>query len=779
MNTVLDYTIQESELHRGFAEEIKINVLQPLNVMLVNLREEKNNWLAGIETIKKNLNLLQEKQQLEEVLIRSTKLWIQEMQEKKKKLIHSHERSSKTEEEKVPESITSLGKLIEAKTRKIEAIKGNWEALMESVEKEKEKMKAVINKIQDTEYSRILTIRQILIISNNIYLKGINRLAMLCGNVMKSYSRVDAKQDVQDFISRHSFCSASERELAELYKTSNHDPHTNNSVEVRVAAVESDKEVENIKKDALALRSYHTRVSRQEAKLYLNASCIKNLNADLACEEPANIALLLYAAHRFASKLGRNSVYKNGRMRSRDAIENGAEESESIFEALIPKYWNFSEEQINCVDQILNSVEQIDKFSLGSSSFHSLFVQLLKHWAQTLASQNGKTEISKQFYKGVYSIAWGYIHWQIHKRVKYRDEDFEAELQGTIRAREFSSYNASDNLITNAQFADYTISILESLQEKKYSNKIAIPLALWLFKVHVAPALLGDDVLISEKLIVDSKPLCTMLGIEMGWEYMLFLRCIMDLFILGEDFTAKSEKQAKGFKAVILLKKLIETNCLDLIANIKNSAQKIMPIVYEKHESASMLLNVVEALEISLSDFKHNFGSCFNKIKLVIDLVQLLYIPWYYSQVTYSGDQTYESALKRILEVNGEKVLSSLPEVHRSFAGTSSEGEFAGTLKMIAVFKEEVEKFTEVYSCIWNKHIQAPEYFYSKAMREVLYKSLQTASLAGDNEFFAEMAIALNGLDNQCSVPQPEHTANVLLPPVQGWFRQKYVLCYK
>jgi len=225
----------------------------------------------------------------------------------------------------------------------------------------------------------------------------------------------------------------------------------------------------------------------------------------------------------------------------------------------------------------------------------------------------------------VYSIAWGYIYWQIYKKTNYKDDDFEIEWLNLIQTLEFNSYMASDNLITNIQFANYTLSTLKLLQDKKYSTKVAIPFTLWLFKFYLAPAFFTNENLIDNQIFVNAGPLCLMLGLKIEWEYMIFLRCIMDLYVEGGNYAVKDEKQIKGLKAILGIKKLIDPS---FISGLKvNDELKITPAIYEKYDTASILLPICDSFKASLSDFKNNFGNCLNKLRLILELTNFLYVP--------------------------------------------------------------------------------------------------------------------------------------------------------
>ena len=618
---MLDYTIQESELHKGFAEEIKINVLQPLNIMLTNLREEKKSWISSIESVKKNLSMLQEKQDLEEILIRSTNLWVDEMQERRRKLIENKANSNNDKAEDISENIIRLEKSIANKIKRVKEINENWEVLIKTIQDKKDKLKEIISQIEETEYSRIITIKQILVISNNIYLKGMNRLATLCGSIMKSYSRIDATQDIQSFINRQSFRSANEGELAELYKI------TNRLSYIKPESTRSNIRREStIKREILALKNYCISASKQELKLYPNKALIKNvkLHSDLTIEEPKSIALFLYTACRFCRFTSRNSLLKRESILSRTKIKNEVKETASI-ENLIIKYWKLDEDQVEYAESVLDSIERLDSFAIYTSSLYAFLILLLKHLIQTLTSPNEKNEISKEFYKEVYSIAWGYIYWQIYKKTNYKDDDFEIECLNIIKTLEFNSYMTSDNLITNIQFANYTLSTLKLLQDKKYSTKVAIPFTLWLFKFYLAPAFFTNENLIDNQIFVNAGPLCLMLGLKIEWEYMIFLRCIMDLYVEGGNYAVKDEKQIKGLKAILGIKKLIDPS---FISGLKvNDELKITPAIYEKYDTASILLPICDSFKASLSDFKNNFGNCLNKLRLILELTNFLYVP--------------------------------------------------------------------------------------------------------------------------------------------------------
>lgn len=149
-------------------------------------------------------------------------------------------------------------------------------------------------------------------------------------------------------------------------------------------------------------------------------------------------------------------------------------------------------------------------------------------------------------------------------------------------------------------------------------------------------------------------------------------------------------------------------------------------------------------------------------------------------------DENYEIKLSKTLEVNGQKVLSKILETHkRPFVFTAPKGKEDENIslisKIVSLFKEDIliNSCTYFKQCFYE-HIKKPELSYSAAMREVLIKDLQSQlnmiNVDNTKELFSEMSVILHEFDQLCHAENLDATVNALLPLVQQWFTQKYIL---
>ena len=142
--------------------------------------------------------------------------------------------------------------------------------------------------------------------------------------------------------------------------------------------------------------------------------------------------------------------------------------------------------------------------------------------------------------------------------------------------------------------------------------------------------------------------------------------------------------------------------------------------------------------------------------------------------INNSGEQTCEALFSEVLEINGEKFFNSLTESHqRPFTITQAQSNHI--LKMISTSKSEMEEDIKKYLSVWSEFIESPEYFYSKTIREALYKDLQLqiASLTIGKSPLSEIAIALHEFDCVSKVPQAKSTTNAVLSLVEEWLGKK------
>lgn len=55
INSLINFTIQESELHKEFALQTKTNIVEVLDETRKNLSLNKKNWMAKLEQLKKQI----------------------------------------------------------------------------------------------------------------------------------------------------------------------------------------------------------------------------------------------------------------------------------------------------------------------------------------------------------------------------------------------------------------------------------------------------------------------------------------------------------------------------------------------------------------------------------------------------------------------------------------------------------------------------------------------------------------------------------------------------
>jgi hypothetical protein len=55
INALINFTIQESELHKEFAAQTKTNIVQVLDETRKNLSLNKKNWMNKLEQLKKQI----------------------------------------------------------------------------------------------------------------------------------------------------------------------------------------------------------------------------------------------------------------------------------------------------------------------------------------------------------------------------------------------------------------------------------------------------------------------------------------------------------------------------------------------------------------------------------------------------------------------------------------------------------------------------------------------------------------------------------------------------
>lgn len=637
LNSLLDLTIQESELHKSFAEEIKSKVLQPLHEIRIKLSKEKENWLYAINALKTNLTASQEKLKQEQQRLKSINLEIDKIKERKRKAMEAIGLDPMEEIafDNLPEDIKKLEKAIIDRTRAKREIADSCESSSNSASQAEEHYKARLKRIlcliEQDESLRIKVVRKALTASNDVFV-GLKQSELRLGEIAsKSYGRISAVEDVQGFIRKSSLCSTNEEELKILYRSLGEDLRAGNTKKTPESKKQSEAErmlAEKAKRDWIALKQLRSRAGKQERvhDLYPSAPLLREaaVHSDLRQDDAAATGFLLYAAHEFAAVVDAKVAFaKNPFRPSKEDRPSGSSPSvlgSPEFSKRLGKYFKITEEQKALASTFIEGIEVAKTDALQSMGLHSFFLHVLKRWTGVLAAHAEVTdEFEVQVHKQLYSLIWAYIFWQIFAKVDYKDEEFDQECVQVMQMIQFNSYMAEASLVRNTQFAEFTLEVLEKLQER-CSLKPSLPFSLKFFN-SLAPLIIEEDgkELVRDdfgQLVDEAKLIYEMLGIEMEWACVFLLKYIADTCIPSNNYAERNERQGRGLKGMVKIKRHVESNYKEAISKSLETAAELRGNI----EKAGIVLSLAESFSESLASFKKSFGECANKLKAVLEL---------------------------------------------------------------------------------------------------------------------------------------------------------------
>eukprot|EP01022_Parablepharisma_sp_SALTPOND_P019670 TRINITY_DN3401_c0_g1_i1.p1 TRINITY_DN3401_c0_g1~~TRINITY_DN3401_c0_g1_i1.p1 ORF type:complete len:592 (-),score=81.07 TRINITY_DN3401_c0_g1_i1:1639-3414(-) len=554
----------------------------------------------------------------------------------------------------LPGDIQKLERAIIEKAKRKKETADSCEASTTSASQTEEhykgRMKRILNIVEQDESLRINILKRALTASNEAYLRKLNNKSKLCEIVGNTYTQINSAQDIQNFIRKDSLCTTNEEELRGLYKIMGEDLHLatkqKSASELLRRSEQQRQLADKINKALAVLKHLRIRSGRQEelCHIYPPVSVLKkiNIHSELKGEDQTAVKLFMYAAYEFAVMTAANNSTVMSPFRTTLGSQTSTDHAnKNVFGKILAEKWNLSETQIEYVKELLKPAEEL---KVKSWSFYNLLLHLIGQWTKVLSNRRDKQQETGQwFYKGVYAVTWGYIFWQVFNKVGYKDDEFEVECSNLLQLLEFNSYMAEASLATDAQFAEFTLKVLQSLQNsRRYSLKPAIPITLRLFQEYVAPVFIEEkeERLLKrefDQLMEEARPFYETLGLELEWAYAFFLRHVSDHYVAGTDYKEREEKQMKGLRAMLDIKKYIESNHPEFLSPLKmknNDLLEPTAELYERIEKAGVLLKVAEFFESSLTDFKGNFGKCTNKLKVVLDLGRLLHTSWYFPFVS-------------------------------------------------------------------------------------------------------------------------------------------------
>ena len=640
----MDLTIQESELHKNFAEEIKAKVLQPLHEIRIKLSKEKENWLYAINALKTNLVATQEKLKQEQQRLKAINKEIDKVKEKKKKAMEAIGLDPMEEIafNNLPEDIKRLEKAIIDRTRAKKEMADSCESSSNSASQTEEHYKARLKRIfyivEQDEALRINVTKKALIASNDIFI-NLKQNELKLGEIAnRSYGQISSVEDIQSYIRKNSLCSTNEEELKTLYKSLGEDLCTDINKKLPEArkTTEADRFIEEkVKRNLIALKQLRSKVGNQEELygIYPLTSLLKKtvIHSELKYENSDSINFFLYAMGEFSEAMeAKISVAKNPFRSSKEesSVSLKTIQTTSDFNKKLIKYFKITEPQKTYTKNLIKEIEVTKTTVLKSVGFYYFLLRLLKHWSKKL---NEHMEIAEDFeldvIKGLYTITWAYIFWQVFNRTEYRDEEFDQECAHVVHMVQFSSYMAEVSLLKSTQFVEFTLKTLEKLKER-YVLKPSLPFALkffnklvfWVVHEESKELVKGDF----DQLVTDAKLLFEMLGIDIEWVFTYLLRYIANSHVIGYNYTEKNEAQIKGLRGMLKVKRHIETNGMKL-SEKANNISEITVELRESIERVGILLSVAESFNEALTSFKKSFGKCINKLEAILELNAFLH----------------------------------------------------------------------------------------------------------------------------------------------------------
>eukprot|EP00826_Nyctotherus_ovalis_P017257 TRINITY_DN15069_c0_g1_i2.p1 TRINITY_DN15069_c0_g1~~TRINITY_DN15069_c0_g1_i2.p1 ORF type:complete len:418 (+),score=151.74 TRINITY_DN15069_c0_g1_i2:403-1656(+) len=402
LNSLLDLTIQESELHKGFAEEIKAKVLQPLHEIRIKLSKEKENWLYAINALKTNLTASQEKLKQEQQRLKSINQEIDKIKERKRKAMEAIGLDPMEEIafNNLPEDIKKLEKAIIDRTRAKKEITDSCESSSNSASQAEEhykaRLKRILYLIEQDESLRIKVVRKALMASNNVFV-GLRQSELKLGEIAsRSYGQISAVEDIQAYIRKNSLCSTSEEELKILYKSLGEDLRAGDIKKIPENKKQSEAErilAEKAKRDWIALKQLRSKTGKQEYlhDLYPSTSLLKRtaVHAELRQEDAEVTSFLLYAVNEFSEVADAKITFAKNPFRSskedRSSVPSQNTQGNSEFNKRLGKHFKITEEQKILAKTLIEGIEVAKTDALKSMGLHCFFLHVLKRWVRVLA----------------------------------------------------------------------------------------------------------------------------------------------------------------------------------------------------------------------------------------------------------------------------------------------------------------------------------------------------------------------------------------------------------
>ncbi|CDW85886.1 UNKNOWN [Stylonychia lemnae] len=814
INSLINFTIQESELHKEFALQTKTNIVEVLDETRKNLSLNKKNWMAKLEQLKRQIRESNEVYKREYLKYQQQNLVVEDCKRKRNEqyLKYGLNIDDQIAFENMPKPIQLAEQRYNEALAKFNDIKKSTQIQQEYTERcvsdFNKGSSDILEQIEKQEYQRLDVLKQNLQSFSVQIVSLLQQHESLHKLIDLEFSNVDPMKDIQLFIQKNSTFAKNER-LKNLYKemglyqqineeqsTQTIDKNklhvgegllvekTSRAMAQRLKQMEEDRkrkaiEDENSKKEQLKLKKCQNVVNIMKDTREL---LYKIGNQALKYQSIDNL---------YQARPGVTGEFKIG---NKNTIEQLSYLLLLVYKPistnnLQPKF-NITEEIASYLDPIiknLSSNKQSDLFQI----LHRIF----EHYRQLETNSGGKyfeNQISskeKEFYKSLMGFSWTWIRLIVLKHSAYNVEQYEKELSSFIDQVELEHHQSSQCTL---EAIDFTFNAMKYVQKisKKDSFNLCFPLN-YLLHQNIIPLYMDDGKNKNSKLGISFQDYY--LNLQGFTEKILGNKALYSLKYLIQKLT---KEHPSSVSHRIISVELIKDKQIEEPLNYFSSSNKEPAKLLSIINNCWLMSDLCKDLFKILENYDNNFGECFNKLRLILDFASICFR----QSFVFVSDGSFQQRLKTevILKAGERKALKIMDEEEFqapfSLSRKSQVGEQqlskSHIIDVLDRFSTELKKEEAIYQKVWDSHLQflndgdhsnkngqeSAIYFFGQKMAQIIEEDLglKLEDLDFDKDPHQMVGQIVSSLQNFDLVSKRK-TLNVIRPKLESWLQNKLV----
>eukprot|EP00347_Sterkiella_histriomuscorum_P023264 403335317 len=769
VNSLINFTIQESELHKEFALQTRTNIVQVLDETRKNLSSNKKNWLAKLDQLKKQIRESNEMYKREYLKHQQQSLIVEDFKKKRNEqyLKYGLSLDEQLQFDNMPKPIQQAEQKYQEAITKFNEIKKATQAQQEYTERcvsdFNKGSSDILEQIEKQEFQRLDVLKQNLNSFSVQIVSLVQQHESLHKLIEQEFANVDPMKDLQLFIQKNSTFAENER-LRNLYKEmglyqpisediSSHKDDKNRHLwgsgllveKTSRAMAQQLKQMEEDRKRKALEEENHKKEQQRLKKCQSIVNSLKDTR-ELLYKIGNQVINYQNIDCLYQARPGASQEFKIG---SKSTIDQLVYLLMMVYKPIstnnLQKTFEITDEMTLYLDQLIRTLSQNK-----SPDLFQILHRIFEHYKQQETASGNKffehqmSPKEKEFYKSVLGFAWTWIRLIVMRNAAYNSEQYEKDLNSFIDQVELEHHQSAQCTLEAIEFTFNAMKYVQKLS-KKESLTLCFPLNFLLHQT-IIPLYLDESNKNKNSLLslsfqdhfLNLQAFSEkILGVKQSHQLMQLMRHIFNENLrdqINHNFSEFSELQNKSLYSMkYLIQKISKehpsslnqrTISVELVK--EKNIEEPLNFFSSKDKEPAKLLSVVNNCWLMsdickdlfkiLENYDTNFGECYNKLRLILDFTSLCFR----QSFVFISDGSFQERLKQdILIKAGERRAKltiesegfelpfalSTNQVSRKSQMAHNAVSKTSIIEVINKFTVELQKEEVNYNKVWDSHL--------------------------------------------------------------------------